>query len=61
LRRDLSARHEEQEDDSEQEDYRAEEPKRTQSRDNIAPFQSRTERIQKEDSDQPAFLRKIMD
>ena len=28
---------------------------------NIAPFQSRTERIRKEDSDQPAFLRKIMD
>lgn len=33
----------------------------TEARDNIAPFQSRTERIRKDDSDQPAFLRKIMD
>ncbi len=31
------------------------------AKDNIAPFQSRTERIRKDDTDQPAFLRKIMD
>ena len=61
LRRDLSVRQDEQEAELEQEDYRAEEPQETKSRDNIAPFQSRTERIQKDDSDQPAFLRKIMD
>ena len=28
---------------------------------NVAPFQSRTERFRKDDTDQPAFLRKIMD
>lgn len=32
-----------------------------QQNNNVAPFQSRTERIRKDDSDQPAFLRKIMD
>ncbi len=62
LRRDLSVRQEAKDNDQEEESYRAEEPKQeTKSRDNIAPFQSRTERIQKDDSDQPAFLRKIMD
>ncbi|HCD51385.1 MAG TPA: cell division protein FtsZ [Balneolaceae bacterium] len=41
---------------------KAEEPANEQQENsNVAPFQSRTERIRKDDSDQPAFLRKIMD
>lgn len=57
-RRDISVRKDEpkaQEPEYPQQDERSEQPT------NIAPFQSRTERIRKEDSDQPAFLRKIMD
>ncbi|GAB5410006.1 MAG: cell division protein FtsZ [Balneolaceae bacterium] len=55
LRRDLNVKKEEA----------AAEPEQTvqeeQQNTNVAPFQSRTERIRKDDSDQPAFLRKIMD
>lgn len=66
LRRDLTARHDapKQEYDEQNETSSYSEPEQneeTHSRDNIAQFQSRTERIQKDDSDQPAFLRKIMD
>ncbi len=61
LRRDLSVRQDEIEMETEQEEHRDEVQKPAQSKDDIAPFQSRTERIQKDDSDQPAFLRKIMD
>lgn len=63
LRRDLTVRNEEQDrqaDELEQKSNRAEKAK-GEARDNIAPFQSRTERIRKDDTDQPAFLRKIMD
>jgi cell division protein FtsZ len=57
LRRDLNVRKQEEnieipEEMDEQEN---------DAQDNIAPFQSRTERIRKDDTDQPAFLRKIMD
>ena len=55
LRRDLSVKKEEQ--PTAQEDDSSESEQNT----NVAPFQSRTERIRKDDSDQPAFLRKIMD
>ncbi len=55
LRRDLSVKKEEQ--PTAQEDNTPE----TEQNTNVAPFQSRTERIRKDDSDQPAFLRKIMD
>ena len=54
LRRDLNVRKEEEE-------AHEEEPTRSEQPTNVAPFQSRTERIRKDDSDQPAFLRKIMD
>ena len=56
LRRDLKGRKEEM--DMEEEST-AEEQQSPNT--NVAPFQSRTERIRKDDSDQPAFLRKIMD
>jgi len=58
LRRDINVR---------KEQNHAEDPEfyddseKTDAKDNIAPFQSRTERIRKDDTDQPAFLRKIMD
>tara|TARA_R110002096_G_scaffold97694_17_gene217784 strand:- start:761 stop:2104 length:1344 start_codon:yes stop_codon:yes gene_type:complete len=64
LRRDLSAKNDDAIDRNESNNYREEEYKaeeRQAPKDNIAPFQSRTERIKKDDSDQPAFLRKIMD
>lgn len=54
LRRDLNVRREESSIDSDQEDSK-------QETSNVAPFQSRTERFRKDDTDQPAFLRKIMD
>lgn len=53
-RRDINARKQEEEIQNETEET-------NEQRTNVAPFQSRTERIRKEDSDQPAFLRKIMD
>ncbi|MFV1883146.1 MAG: cell division protein FtsZ [Balneola sp.] len=56
LRRDLSVKKEEQP-TAQEEDYSSD----TEQSANVAPFQSRTERIRKDDSDQPAFLRKIMD
>jgi cell division protein FtsZ len=56
LRRDLNVR--KQEDSIE---VPEEEEQKNEAQDNIAPFQSRTERIRKDDTDQPAFLRKIMD
>jgi cell division protein FtsZ len=55
LRRDLNVKKEERAE--EQEEISG----NTEQETNIAPFQSRTERIRKDDSDQPAFLRKIMD
>lgn len=54
LRRDLNVKNEEPQ--VEEEPTSSEEQSA-----NVAPFQSRAERIRKEDSDQPAFLRKIMD
>ncbi|PNW63909.1 UNVERIFIED_CONTAM: cell division protein FtsZ, partial [Euhalothece sp. KZN 001] len=56
LRRDLNVRRSE-----ENIEVPEEEEQRKEAQDNIAPFQSRTERIRKDDTDQPAFLRKIMD
>jgi cell division protein FtsZ len=56
LRRDLNVR--KQEENVEVPD---EEEQQGEAQDNIAPFQSRTERIRKDDTEQPAFLRKIMD
>lgn len=56
LRRDLNVRR--QEENIEVPD---EEEQQGEAQDNIAPFQSRTERIRKDDTEQPAFLRKIMD
>ncbi|MFD2532911.1 cell division protein FtsZ [Gracilimonas halophila] len=56
LRRDLNVR--KQEENIEVPD---EEEQQGEAQDNIAPFQSRTERIRKDDTEQPAFLRKIMD
>ncbi|WP_020402710.1 cell division protein FtsZ [Gracilimonas tropica] len=56
LRRDLNVRKSE-----ENIEVPEEEEQRKEAQDNIAPFQSRTERIRKDDTDQPAFLRKIMD
>lgn len=38
-----------------------EEETRSEQNSNVAPFRQSTERIRKDDSDQPAFLRKIMD
>ncbi len=66
LRRDLNVRQDEEPEveSSHYEDARPSQSEPTQdtsARDNIAPFQSRTERIRKDDTDQPAFLRKIMD
>lgn len=55
LRRDLNVRKDELP-TAEEEEKPAE-----KATNNVAPFQSRTERIRKDDSDQPAFLRKIMD
>ncbi len=55
LRRDLNVKKEEPTTAQE------ENPAETEQNTNVAPFQSRTERIRKDDSDQPAFLRKIMD
>ena len=54
LRRDINVKKDE---------VRAEEEPTSEDEQNThtAPFQSRTERIRKDDSDQPAFLRKIMD
>ncbi len=54
LRRDLNVRKEE-------EPTTAQEESSSEEQNNVAPFQSRAERIRKDDSDQPAFLRKIMD
>ncbi len=54
LRRDLNVRKEE-------EPATAQEESSSEEQNNVAPFQSRAERIRKDDSDQPAFLRKIMD
>ncbi len=56
LRRDLNVRKQNEEIEVPDEDTQNKE-----AQDNIAPFQSRTERIRKDDTDQPAFLRKIMD
>ncbi|HBX65197.1 MAG: cell division protein FtsZ [Balneola sp.] len=56
LRRDLNVRKQEEEIE-----VPNEEEQKNEAQDNIAPFQSRTERIRKDDTDQPAFLRKIMD
>lgn len=67
IRRDLNVRKAEQEEQREAEQNRSQNTQEEQNeqqgeaRDNIAPFQSRTERIRKDDTDQPAFLRKIMD
>lgn len=54
LRRDINVKKDE---------VKAEEEPTSENEQNThtAPFQSRTERIRKDDSDQPAFLRKIMD
>lgn len=67
-RRDLSARQEtpnheieDQVEHSSYSDSTSNKEDESLGRDNIAPFQSRAEQIQKNDSDQPAFLRKIMD
>ncbi len=54
LRRDINARREE-------EQQQAEDPQNSEQSTNVAPFRQSTERIRKDDSDQPAFLRKIMD
>jgi cell division protein FtsZ len=54
-RRDLNVRKEDEMHHADEEMPASEQPT------NVAPFQSRTERIRKDDSDQPAFLRKIMD
>lgn len=64
LRRDLAAKNEdilnrEEPNDFGESEYNTEE--RQAPKDKIAPFQARSERIKKDDSDQPAFLRKIMD
>lgn len=59
LRRDLNVKREEAQ--AEEREEPSSEQKNTEQDTNIAPFQSRTERIRKDDSDQPAFLRKIMD
>ncbi|MBD3616546.1 MAG: cell division protein FtsZ [Gracilimonas sp.] len=56
LRRDLNVRKQE-----ENIEVPEEEEQNNEAQDNIAPFQSRTERIRKDDTEQPAFLRKIMD
>ncbi|MBO6522442.1 MAG: cell division protein FtsZ [Balneolaceae bacterium] len=56
LRRDLNVKKEEQPTAQEEENT-----SESEQNTNVAPFQSRTERIRKDDSDQPAFLRKIMD
>jgi cell division protein FtsZ len=56
LRRDLNVRKQDEEIE-----VPNEEEQKNDAQDNIAPFQSRTERIRKDDTDQPAFLRKIMD
>jgi len=57
LRRDLNVRKQEEAMEMPEE----EETSTNEAKDNIAPFQSRAERIRKDDTDQPAFLRKIMD
>jgi len=54
LRRDINARRDEEE-------QQMEEPLQSEQPTNVAPFRQSTERIRKDDSDQPAFLRKIMD
>lgn len=54
LRRDLNVRKEEEATTTQEETS-------SEEQNNVAPFQSRAERIRKDDSDQPAFLRKIMD
>ncbi len=53
LRRDLNVRREEEQ--------QMEQPQQSEQPTNVAPFRQSTERIQKGDTDQPAFLRKIMD
>lgn len=58
VRRDLNVRKHDQDHAADEHPYGGEEQ---QSGENIAPFQSRAERIIKNDSEQPAFLRKIMD
>ncbi|WP_103665407.1 cell division protein FtsZ [Gracilimonas amylolytica] len=58
LRRDINVRRKEEEN---LEMPEQDEQQNSDAQDNIAPFQSRTERIRKDDTDQPAFLRKIMD
>ena len=54
LRRDINARREDELPHSEQQQHKEQST-------NVAPFRQSTERIQKGDTDQPAFLRKIMD
>lgn len=56
LRRDLNVRREEEEAMEQQPEQSSNEQPS-----NVAPFRQSTERIRKDDSDQPAFLRKIMD
>ncbi|MEX0719578.1 MAG: cell division protein FtsZ [Balneolaceae bacterium] len=58
LRRNLNVRRQEESEEIQEE---PEDNNQNEAKDNIAPFQSRTERIRKDDTDQPAFLRKIMD
>ena len=58
LRRDINVRKQEENVEG-LEDFRNEIEEDEQ--DKNAPFQNRTERIRKDDTDQPAFLRKIMD
>jgi cell division protein FtsZ len=58
LRRDVNARRENPEATEQQQ---TEPSQQEEQSSNVAPFQSRAERIRKDDSDQPAFLRKIMD
>ncbi len=58
FRRDLNVRKHEQHPATDENTYGEE---GQQSSENVAPFQSRAERIIKNDSEQPAFLRKIMD
>ncbi|MCG8372131.1 MAG: cell division protein FtsZ [Balneolales bacterium] len=53
LRRDLNVRNEEPKAE--------EEPTQSEQSTNVAPFRQSTERIRKDDTEQPAFLRKIMD
>ncbi|MEO1022464.1 MAG: cell division protein FtsZ [Bacteroidota bacterium] len=65
MRNDLNVRKEEEQQAQEEAPKPVEDPSsrsfETRTTNNVAEFRSRAERIRKDDSEQPAFLRKIMD